>query len=139
MQHIKSTPDSFMFKGYLQDSGVDTVELWDELISSAPWASMDDPSMLYRGNQLKRGKFFLMNGDTDKLYKYGYPGFQWKSMLHYRHLDSMPFSMPLLKAALDKLIIDDEPLQYNHIIGTVYDADTDEVGAHSDRKQTSLV
>jgi hypothetical protein len=84
--------------------------------------------MLYRGNQLKRGKFFLMCGEPGMYYKYGYPGFQWISMLHYRHISCMP----VLEAALKTLIIDDEPLVFNHLIGTIY-ADTDEIGAHSDQ------
>jgi hypothetical protein len=46
-----------MYMRYLQDIGVDTAHLWDELVTSAPWVSRSDPIMLYRGNQLKRGSF----------------------------------------------------------------------------------
>src|SRR5690242_12146385 len=122
MQPVPTTPDSFIYRGYLDDSGVDTAKVWVEMINNAPWVSRSDPSMLYRGNQLKRGKFFLMAGEEDVFYKYGYPGFQWVSMLHYKHLNSMP----VLKQALEQLIIDDMPLQFNHIIGTMYEHDTDE-------------
>jgi hypothetical protein len=51
-------------------------------------------------------------------------------MLHYRHISFMP----VLEAALKTLMIDDEPLVFNPLIGTIY-ADTDEIGAHSDQNR----
>jgi alkylated DNA repair dioxygenase AlkB len=129
MQAILATPDSYIQHGYLQANGVNTVQLWEDLLQLAPWVDRADPCMLYRGNQLKRGKFFLMAGEPGTLYKYSYPGFQWASMLHYRHWDTVP----TLKAALQGLTIRGEPARFNHIIGTLYTEDTDEICAHSDR------
>eukprot|EP00953_Heterococcus_sp_UTEX-ZZ885_P013931 7942-Heterococcus_DN1.PRE.5 len=37
-------------------------------------------------------------------------------MLHYRHISCMP----VLEAALKTLIIDDEPLVFNPLIGTIH-------------------
>jgi hypothetical protein len=128
-ERVPTTPDSWLFKGYLQDHGINTDSIWAEMMNSAPWVARSNPCMLYRGNELKRGKFFLMAGAKDVLYKYGYPGFQWLSMENYKHVSSLP----VLQAALEQLIIDDEPLKFNHIIGTMYEHDTDEIGPHSDR------
>jgi alkylated DNA repair dioxygenase AlkB len=127
MQRVPNTPDSYFCKGYLQQQGTDTTALMQSLLHTAPWNQRADPSMMMRGHQLKRTKFFLFaNEDPNLVFKYGYTGFQWASLKLWD-------SMPVLKEALQGMEINGKSAVFNHIIGTMYVKQKDEIGAHHDK------
>jgi len=81
---LQIAPDSLCTRNYIASLGFDAVKLREEMITIAPWVSRENKSMLYRGNELKRRKFFLNRGppvnDAGQpavLFKYGYPGMTW--------------------------------------------------------------
>ena len=102
----------------------------------APWVDRADTAMLYRGNQLKRQKFFINCDEDEKIPVYRYPGAQWQTLKHYQSLKSVK-NMPLLCELLDRVKKDVTfnglPVRFNHVIGTLYSKETDEIGAHSDK------
>jgi hypothetical protein len=86
--------------------------------------------MMMRGNQLKRTKFFLFaHEDPNLFFKYGYTGFQWASLELYKRWGSMP----VLKETLQGMEINGTSAVFNHIIGTMYVEQKDEIGAHHDK------
>ena len=91
------------------------------LLQSATWNKRDNPAMMMRGHDLKRTKFFA--------FAYGYTGFQWSSVKLYKRWSSKPE----LKKALQGMQVNDEPAVFNHIIGTLYVEEKDEIGAHHDK------
>jgi alkylated DNA repair dioxygenase AlkB len=130
MQAVPNTPDSFIHKSYLQQQGTDTAALMQNLLQKAPWNKRDNPAMMMRGHKLKRTKFFAFAHDDPNLFlKYGYTGFQWASLQLYKRWGSMPE----LKEALQGMRNNDKPAVFNHIIGTLYLEQKDEIGAHHDK------
>ena len=86
--------------------------------------------MMMRGQNLKRTKFFAFAHDDPNLFlKYSYTGFQWSSLKLYKRWSTVP----VLKEALQGMCINDKPTVFNHIIGTLYSDQTDEIGAHHDK------
>jgi alkylated DNA repair dioxygenase AlkB len=130
MQAVPNTPDSYIHKGYLQQHGTDTAVLMQNLLQTAPWNKRENPAMMMRGHKLKRTKFFAFAHDDPNLFlKYGYTGFQWASLKLYKHWSSLPE----LKEALQGMCINGKPAAFNHIIGTLYTEQKDEIGAHHDK------
>jgi alkylated DNA repair dioxygenase AlkB len=130
MQAVPNTPDSYMYKGYLQQQGTDTSDLMQKLLQTAPWNRRDNPAMMMKGHKLKRTKFFAFaHDDPDLFLKYGYTGFQWSSLKLYKRWSSMPE----LKEAVQGMRINGTPALFNHIIGTLYKEEKDEIGAHHDK------
>jgi alkylated DNA repair dioxygenase AlkB len=130
MQRLPNTPDSYVHKAYLQEQGIDTAAIMQNLQQEAPWNQRADPSMMMRGHELKRTKFFLFaHEDPNLFFKYGYTGFQWATLKLYKRWDSMP----VLKQALEGIQINGKAAVFNHIIGTKYVKQRDEIGAHHDR------
>jgi alkylated DNA repair dioxygenase AlkB len=98
------------------------------LLQRAPWNQRADPSMMMRGHQLKRTKFFLFaNEDPNLFFKYGYTGFQWASLKLYKRSP-----IPVLKETLQGIEINGKSAVFNHI-GTMYLDQKDEIGAHHDK------
>ena len=125
---VVGTPDSSMTQQYLQTQGVDVAALLKAVLATAPWVDRDDRSMLYRGHQLNRSKFFLMaTDDPNRLFKYSYPGWQWASMLHYKPWSAVPELRKVLKQ------LQRDGFDFNHVIGTLYSEPKDDIGAHSDK------
>jgi alkylated DNA repair dioxygenase AlkB len=130
IQKIPNTPDSYIHKAYLQQQGIDTVAIMQNLQQEAPWNQRADPSMMMRGHKLKRTKFFLFAHEDPNLFlKYGYTGFQWATLELYKRWDSMP----MLKQALQGMEVNGKAAVFNHIIGTMYVEQRDEIGAHHDK------
>jgi alkylated DNA repair dioxygenase AlkB len=130
MQAVPNTPDSYIHKGYLQQQGADTAALMQNLLQTAPWNKRDNPAMVMRGHKLQRTKFFAFaHEDSNQFLKYGYTGFQWASLQLYKRWDAMP----VLREALQGMRINDKPAVFNHIIGTLYTEQKDEIGAHQDK------
>jgi alkylated DNA repair dioxygenase AlkB len=130
MQAVPNTPDSYIHEGYLQEHGTDTAALMYNLLQTAPWNQRDNPAMMMRGHKLKRTKFFaFLHDDPNVFLKYGYTGFLWASLKLYKRWSSMPE----LKEALQGMQVNDEPAVFNHIIGTLYVEQKDEIGAHHDK------
>jgi hypothetical protein len=96
------------------------------LLQTAPWNQRADPNMMMRGHQLERAKFFLFaNEDPNLFFKYGYTGFQWASLKLYKRSP-----MPVLKETLHGMEINGKSAVFNHIIGTMYVKQKDEM-AHT--------
>eukprot|EP00300_Choanocystis_sp_HF-7_P003246 c12470_g1_i3.p1 GENE.c12470_g1_i3~~c12470_g1_i3.p1 ORF type:complete len:239 (+),score=30.96 c12470_g1_i3:10-726(+) len=137
---------------YLQEN--DSVSLFDELSENGEFVNREVPEMAYRGNMLKRQKFFLVEDPKRVskpheppivLRKYTYPGWQWASMLHYRGIHTLPcvdrmvarFNQSLEYDLCDKDDTDPETPKstprINHVIGTLYEDGQDTIGWHNDK------
>jgi alkylated DNA repair dioxygenase AlkB len=114
----------------LQEHGTNTSDLMQSLLQTAPWNRRDNPTMMMRGHELNRTKFFAFaHDDPNLLLKYGYTGFQWSSLKLYKRWSTMPE----LKKALQGMCIKSQPSVFNHIIGTLYKEQKDGIGAHKDK------
>ena len=114
------------------------------LLRTAPWVDRNLPEMYFRGNVLRRTKFFLVESKErdptkipENLRRYRYPGWQWKSMLHYRSINSNADVKELVRkcSKLNYILGDDEKKKVvlNHVIGTEYKDGHDDIGWHEDR------
>jgi len=139
-------PDSLYVSNFMQDYlHVDPQELLEKALESAPCAPRDSEAMKYRGNQLARTKFFLVEGEgpSDKppkiIKKYTYPGWQWASMLFYRSFNAFPEIKDIvdsLTAHCSYSLLEGEtfcPVVINHVIGTKYLSGEDYIGFHNDK------
>jgi hypothetical protein len=126
--------DSYYVPNYVASLGLDTSAIQEEIETHGLFIPRSNKEMMYRGSVLKREKFFLVDspqvdcdGNPLQLYKYKYPSFQWSSMEHYRSFESMPLIHKLIQRLCQKLGV-----VINHVIGTRYELETDEIGYHSD-------
>lgn len=141
-------PDSYVMGDFLTKTNYkySASHIFD---ASARWDFLDRDEVYtrYRGHVLARGKRYCMKGDTgdDELplvfYKYGFPGFQYRAMLHYNTFAQAPeiadlaqffdthFSFRFTGDAPDKL----RTPSINHCIATRYEDGDDNIGFHSDK------
>lgn len=100
--------------------------------------------MLYRGHELKRTKFFLVEDTTlnsehpSVIRKYTYPGFQYASMAHYRCFSYLKEIKDMVDACMSNIKVESQNgkkqnLTLNHVIGTQYLDGQDYIGFHSDK------
>ena len=145
----KYGPDSYFVPKFMQEhlaEGICRV-LQDRNIY--PWMNRKVAYMRYRGNPLRRVKAFLVKaeerneqGQPLTLPRYGYPGFQWDSALHYHVFSDVP---PLDDGVIQEFahffkyhnddMVEGETrsLGVNHVIATLYEDGKDEIGFHSDK------
>jgi hypothetical protein len=122
--------------------GLDKDVLFASLSDESRYNPRDASFMKYRGNKLRRSKFFNIKrlpGDTspadgvpDSLYVYRYTGFQWQSVLSYRHFEADKDVQSISKA-LDRTSFDGVPFRHTQSITTAYFSGTDVIGAHRDK------
>lgn len=134
--------DSFVVKRFLQNHYQQDASALELLLDAmAPWTDPADPRVQYRGRELARQKFFLVKAPADAptdsppsvLRKYGYPGFQYASMMEYRPIQAVPVVHELVELMQRDLTIDGNPVVINHVIGTRYRDASDNIGYHSDK------
>ena len=96
--------------------------------------------MRYRGHELNRDKCFFVRsrkvtarGEPLSLYKYTYPGFQWKSLLHYQPTSALPALDQLLVFFSTRCSYRGRRLYFNHVFATRYEREHDCIGWHSDK------
>ena len=115
------------------------------LLKEAPWVNRSLPEMGYRGNELRRIKFFLVESEEkdpakvpETLRRYHYPGWQWRSMRHYRSINSNPDIKQLVKECSKLAFIlgesEKKKVVINHIIETEYKDESDNIGWHDDKQ-----
>lgn len=92
----------------------------------------DTISMLYRGNRLKREKFFLVSKNENGMRKYYYTGFQWQSMENYKYIEDVEVIDDIVDM-MQTCTFDGKPIIINHVIGTKYIDPTDCIGKHQDK------
>jgi len=113
-------PDFFTERGY------DHVAI-GEALAKIPLADRTAPHMRYRGHELHRSKFFLVDS-LELVPIYSYPGFQYRSVIEeYKPIASYP-----MIAAIQQLL----PHKTNHVIGTLYRDGSDNIGFHTDKTKT---
>jgi alkylated DNA repair dioxygenase AlkB len=129
--------DSFYLPGLLQKMGVDPAAL-EGKVGASGFVPRDNPAMKYRSNELSRDKCFYVRsevndkGEPTTLFKYKYPGFQYKSMQHYKPFSAIPELSALIDALQAKLQVNGAAAHFNHAIGTQYRLEKDNIGYHSD-------
>lgn len=130
--------DSYLLPSFVQNPEA----LYDALSQQAHWTNPEDPEMRYRGNELNRQKAFFvkspesepdLDSPLDVLYKYGYPGFQYLSMLHYRPFQLVPLMYDLIRDLEGNLCYNEQPISINHAIATNYRDGEDGIGMHTDK------
>ena len=134
--------DSFLVKRFAQNYlNCDTDILYSAIKMSAPWTEPSNPDLKLRGHELARQKFFLnksegliLSSDTplSQFYKYSYPGFQYGSLLSYRALQTVPLVHYFNASLEEHLLFNGEQVTLNHVIGTMYRGEADNISYHSD-------
>jgi hypothetical protein len=123
------------FANFLQERGIDHNALLSEIVDAKShlFQPRDTHYMKYRGSELKRTKAFVYDGDLDNIPVYVYPGFVYKSVLHYSTCDEYGDGLLIqVKDALEKYL----EQKINHIIITKYDQPNDCIGWHNDKVST---
>jgi hypothetical protein len=123
------------FANFLQERGIDHNALLSEIVDAKShlFQPRDAHYMKYRGNELKRTKAFVYDGDLDNIPIYVYPGFVYESVLHYSTCDEYGDGLLIqVKDALEKYL----EQKINHIIITMYDQPNDCIGWHNDKVST---
>lgn len=129
--------DSFLLKKCIQPDLQSKLET--EINSMIKFVPRENTEMLYGGNTLNRDNFFLNGGPVDGsgnlqiLRKYGYPGFQWASMLHYRPFTNAPILNEFISNLQETFTFCGKDVHFNHAIGTKYSRAEDDIGYHHDK------
>ena len=100
-------------------------------LSQVNFADRAAPHMRYRGNMLKRSKFFLVDS-LEQVPIYLYPGFQYGSIVAEYGLIQ---EQPLITRFCDALAKEFKA-SINHVIGTKYEDGRDGIGYHNDKPKT---
>jgi len=126
---VELTPDSYLIKAALQAAGIDGEALFTGLSKAENfWMDRTDEIMIWRGHPIPRTKAFLSTEGPDVFLKYNYPAFQWPTVLQYEQLSDYPE----LETAIRAIRFNGQPLDFNHVILTMYETATDNIGLHSD-------
>lgn len=96
--------------------------------SDPHWIHGSHPALNYRGNAVKRHKFWCQSGFGEGLRKYGYTGWQWK--IAYATHD-VQFVEPVRQVA--EALNRGLSIPHNHWIVTMYEDEADNIGYHSDK------
>jgi alkylated DNA repair dioxygenase AlkB len=141
--------DSYIIPGFVATHlGLDHAKLFAALQETAPWTDPSDPDFMYRGRELARQKAFLVVSDDpvprldrepSNIPRYGYPGFQYRSLQSYRDVRTVPELHNILKALMERLGYKDCPVVLNHAILTCYRGADDNIGFHSDKTRDIAV
>lgn len=123
--------DSYFVKGFMKQTGKGSDELFDYLNEHAPWIDREADYMKYRGRPIKRTKFFLTRYKTP-IHVYKYTGYQHRSVLEYKCYKQYPKVYSLVKELNEGL----PGSRYNHVIGTLYENGSDQIGYHSDKTRS---
>lgn len=122
--------DSQYYPTWLSDQGWDLDTVTKEIMQ-IPVAPRDGLHMKYRGHELKRSKFFLVD-DLDQVPIYSYPGFQYEAVVKEYKLIS---DFPIIQEIKNRLC-EEFKVNLNHVIGTVYYNKDDNIERHNDKVQT---
>lgn len=88
------------------------------------------PALRYRGNPVRRAKVWLQSDFDKGMLRYGYTGWQWRVSLAQSRIEKMPV-IDSLTESLNRYV--PREIQYNHVIGTVYEDHNDFISLHSDK------
>ena len=135
--------DSILIRNFVQNQlGLRTNEMFQTLMNDAPWIDPDNDVVRYRGRRLPREKCYFVPGNQtrvqlldqppDILFKYGFPGFSYASMLHYRPFESVPLVAQLVQN-LQQLTYNGSRCNTTQIIGTRYAGARENISYHSDK------
>ena len=127
--------DSFLIKGGIPEPQ-HALAYIQQRVQFVP---RENEEMRYRGSVLPRDKAFLVRspvnaeGEPTELFKYNYPGFQYRSMLHYQALSKHSDLQQALDNMMGLLSFCDLPVAFNHVILTRYEQADDLIGFHMDK------
>jgi hypothetical protein len=134
--------DSFLVRGFVRDFlQQDDVAAYETLKNTkGVWTDREDMDFHYRGRALPRTKAFFVQADAgaaldappDVVPIYTYPGFQYGSIEFYRPFQAVPLVQALV-GQVEQLTFNDRPVRINHVIGTHYITETDNISAHHDK------
>ena len=128
----------------MKEAGLDAEAIWTSLgrgeTSPNLWLDPDNDAMHYRGNELRRIKFFVSLTEDGRVPRYSYDGFQWTAMplYHARNTPSIDFVVKLADKisgpnGLRRADAPEEFFSCNQAIGTLYKTRRHKIGTHSDR------
>jgi hypothetical protein len=100
-------------------NGIDPEALFNEILNDKAkfFQPRDVNFMKYRGNEIKRTKAFVYEGDWNHIPIYLYPGFVYESVLHYATCEQYGGMVIQVKDILQNYL----KQKINHIIITKYD------------------
>jgi hypothetical protein len=115
---------------FLQQNSIDPETLFNEILHDKAqfFQPRDANYMKYRGNEIKRTKAFVYDGDSHHIPIYLYPGFVYESVLHYATCEQYGGMMMQVKHIMENHL----QQKINHIIITKYDQPDDCIGWHND-------
>lgn len=154
--HMLSLPDgtplnAAVIPNFCQDYlGIDHTEIW-KIFEDMPQYDTDadldavfdkddgwntkllpgaHPALNYRGKPVARTKFWLQDDFDKGMLRYGYTGWQWRTALAQRRIESVPLIDQMNKKLNTRM---PDKLKCNHVIGTMYVDGQDYIGQHSDK------
>lgn len=145
-------PDSFYIENFMHNyfpAHLQPDLVFETIKSSDQWVPRSNPEILYRGNELNRGKMFATeNTEVDPptgipllISKYTYSGSQWLNLLNYKtfkdagvdpivqELDKISFTLPT-----DLPDSNAKMTSINNVIITAYETPEDGISLHHDRE-----
>jgi alkylated DNA repair dioxygenase AlkB len=126
--NIPMTPDTIWQSIISLEHYNDTDELiLDEIPKLLPGSH---PALNYRGNTVARTKIWLQTDIEKGMKRYGYTGWQWRVSLAQKPIECMP-AINELTNSINWLM--PQGMKWNHVIGTVYNNGSDNIGFHSDK------
>lgn len=109
---------------------LDAVQVMKAL-SMEQFADRSAEYMKYRGQPITRSKLFAVES-LDKVPVYNYPGFQYLQIKNeYRLISDFP-----LFQSIQRAITETFDYKTNHVIGTLYQNESDSIGWHNDKPKT---
>ena len=128
--------DSIFIKDFVRKYlAKDEGKLFVKVREKLPWISREKSCMKYRGKPIARTKCFL-TARRSVVHKYGYTGFQWRSMRKYVCLKDYPCVQRMVEALNKNLELPGGATGFNHVIATLYEDASDSIGYHSDKTRS---
>ena len=148
---VRCFEDSFFVPSFLRNElRISPDDIFKVISERAPWTNPASANWKYRGNELARQKFVLVEAEgadpttvPERVPVYSYPGWQYGSVLDYRPFQSVPDVHDIVKK-LELIRIDGVQVRINHVIGTKYRDANDNIGYHHDKvrdftRDTSII
>ena len=122
--------DGLYYPKFFTELGYDTDAIAKQVAAITP-ADRASAHMRYRGHALKRSKWFFVDS-LESVPIYSYPGFTYKSVVaEYKTIASCPIIYSLQQEIKTRF-----GHECNHVIGTTYYDEGDNIGWHNDKVAT---
>lgn len=134
---LKMDPDDFPNKLIQQHPERNVGDAIDPF--KMQWVNGNNESLLYRGNEIPRGKIWLQRGapEVDGILRYGYTGWQWRVAPATANVSQSPKTLEVANLYDEWSREEGYPLA-NHYIITKYADGSHNIGFHFDKPKDIL-